>query len=280
MNRIYSPLLWPDFIFQRTKDGRQQKKDLEVLHSFTQSVIRDRMKSINTDTKKRMAFLDVLLAARTVDGEKLSFSGIQEEVDTFMFEGHDTTSAAMVWTLYLLGRHPDIQRKVQKEIDDVTDGDKTRPFTANDLSKLEYLEQVIKESLRVYPSVFVFARVTSEECVVDGYTIPKGTNLQVFSYNIHRNCNVWKDIEKFDPDRFSRANSVGRHPYSYIPFSAGPRNCIGQRFALMEEKVIIGQLLRHYDIHSTTKREELVRIGTLVMRAGDNLNLTIQERNN
>jgi len=120
-----------------------------------------------------MAFLDVLLNAKTEAGESLSFDGIQEEVDTFMFEGHDTTAAAMTWCLYLLGRNPDIQRRVHDELDEVFGSD-DRFVTTHDLKNLEYLERVIKESLRLYPSVPFFGRVTTEDCVMDNRFVPKG----------------------------------------------------------------------------------------------------------
>lgn len=277
---MYTPILWPDSIYYRCKNGIEESKVLAILQGFTQSVIREKIKSANADKKEIMAFLDVLLAARTDDGEKLSFSSIQEEVDTFMFAGHDTTTAATVWALYLLGRHPEIQIRVQEEVDDVMQHRDEIHVTTEDLLNLEYLGQVLKESLRILPSVPGFSRTLTEDCYIDGYRIPTGTHIQVLTYSIHHNPDTWEDPEIFDPDRFSKKRSVDRHPFAYIPFSAGPRNCIGQRFAIMEVKVLLCQILHKFNVHSATKREDLDLIGDLLLRSTENLNLTLKKRVN
>lgn len=223
-----------------------------------------------------MAFLDVLIHAKTEDGAALSLSDIQEEVDTFMFEGHDTTASAITWCLYLLGRHPDVQQRVYDEICDVL-GDK-RFASMDDLKNLQYLEQVTKEALRIYPSVTIFGRVTSEDCKLDGYSISKGSQIFVLPFSLHRNPDVWVDPLKFDPDRFSKENSAGRHPYAFLPFSAGPRNCIGQKFAQMEEKVILAHFLRRYKITSIDAEEDLKLKGDGILRPVAPLNFSYKKR--
>lgn len=115
--------------------------------------------------KKRLAFLDLLIDA-SADGTVLSNDDIREEVDTFMFEGHDTTSAAISWSLFLLGSHPDIQERVLREIDDIMGGDRERPPTMKELNDMRYLECVIKEALRLYPSVPFIARNIKEDVVI------------------------------------------------------------------------------------------------------------------
>jgi len=224
-----------------------------------------------------MAFLDVLIHARTEDGERLSVPDIQEEVDTFMFEGHDTTAAAMTWCLFLLGHHPEIQERVHKELDSVFEDD-GRTVTMDDCKNLTFLDQVIKESLRLYPSVPLFARVTSEECEVNGYKVPAGVQVLIAAYSIHRSPLIWDFPEEFNPDRFSKENSAGRHPYAYIPFSAGPRNCIGQKFASMEEKVLLSYVLRNYRVISHDDRESLAMDGDLILRPSKALHFTLQKR--
>uniref|UniRef100_H2YYR9 Uncharacterized protein n=1 Tax=Ciona savignyi TaxID=51511 RepID=H2YYR9_CIOSA len=222
---------------------------------------------------KRLAFLDVLLHAETEDGKTLSLNDIQEEVDTFMFEGHDTTAAAMTWAIYALGRHPEIQQKVHEELDSVFGA-----ITNAQLQKLSYLERVIKESLRMFPSVPMFARVLSEDCKLGGYSVPKGTQAIIFGYTIHHHPGIWEDEERFEPDRFLAENCVGRHPYAYIPFSAGPRNCIGQKFAMMEEKVVLCHLLRRYSVISHDKEEDLLINADLILRSSTPLNITLKPR--
>ena len=277
--RQKNPFLWWDFIFKKMKVGKEHDQVLNTLHSFTKSVIQERAKTKGTQTNisRRMAFLDVLLHAKTNDGQELSLSDIQEEVDTFMFEGHDTTAAAMTWATYLIGRHPSVQKRVHEELDQVFGDDINRPCTMDDVRKLQYLEKVIKESLRLFPSVPFLARVTTEDCEIDGYKIPKGTQLGVFVVSIHHNPDVWKNPETFDPERFNPENASKRHPYAFIPFSAGPRNCIGQRFALLEEKVMLSHLLRNFEVTSHEKREDIKMIGDLILRPAKPLNITLTE---
>ncbi|XP_043401750.1 cytochrome P450 4V2 [Chelonia mydas] len=176
--------------------------------------------------KRRRAFLDMLLNATDDEGNKLSYMDIREEVDTFMFEGHDTTAASMSWAIYLLGCHPEAQKKVHRELDEVF-GNSDRPVTMDDLKKLRYLECVIKEALRLFPSVPSFARTTSEDCHIRGFKIPKGTEVVIVTYALNRDPEVFPDPEEFRPERFFPENSSGRHIYAYVPFSAGSRNCIG-----------------------------------------------------
>ncbi|XP_077638997.1 cytochrome P450 4V2 isoform X2 [Lonchura striata] len=178
--RQISPWLWPDFLYALFKEGREHKRNLNILHNFTDMVIAEKAeelkniqrkkhdndgKSEETGSKKRKAFLDMLLNATDDEGKKLSYRDIREEVDTFMFEGHDTTAAAINWVLYLLGRNPEAQKKVHRELDEVFD-DAERPVTVDDLKNLRYLECVVKEALRLYPSVPMFARTLREDCCI------------------------------------------------------------------------------------------------------------------
>jgi len=225
--------------------------------------------------KKKLAFLDVLMNARTEDGQKLSKSDIQEEVDTFMFEGHDTTTYGLLWAVYLIGRYPQVQKKLHEEIDQNLDDEK---ITQDKLRKLVYLEQVLKESSRLYGSVPFISRHLSHDVEIDGYTLPKGLDVAVAIYNLHRNPSVWKDPDTFDPSRFSKENSANRHPFAHIPFSAGPRNCIGQKFAVQEEKVLLSLLLKKFKFTSHDSESDLKVQGQLILKPAQKLNITIEKR--
>ena len=275
-----SPLLWWKFLFQKIKLGVEHDRLINELHDFTKTIILERMKnkSAPKSLSKRMAFLDILLHTKTEDGRDLTLADIQEEVDTFMFEGHDTTAAAMTWATYLIGRYPDVQRRVCDELEDIFGGDTERPITMDDTKKMKYLECVIKESLRIFPSVPMVARVTTEDCIIDKHVVPKGTQVLIFTYLIHHSPLIWEDPEVFDPDRFLMENLIGRHPYAYIPFSAGPRNCIGQRFALLEEKVMLSQLLRNFTVTSHERREDIRMVGDLILRPAKPLNIILTKR--
>ncbi|KAF4791748.1 cytochrome P450 4V2 [Turdus rufiventris] len=228
-------------------------------------------------SKKRKAFLDMLLNATDDEGNKLSYRDIREEVDTFMFEGHDTTAAAMNWVLYLLGHNPEVQKKVHRELDEVFDNTE-RSVTMDDLKNLRYLECVVKEALRLFPSVPMFARTLREDCCIKGHQIPRGANVLVLTYALHRDPEIFPDPGEFRPERFLPENSKGRHPYAYVPFSAGPRNCIGQRFAQIEEKTLLALILRRFWVESCQKPEELGLCGELILRPNNGIWIKLKRR--
>ncbi|XP_054460197.1 cytochrome P450 4V2 [Anoplopoma fimbria] len=284
--RQRTPWFWPDFVYNYFGEGREHDKTLKVLHSFTYKVIQERAESIsNTDSdsdskegkKKRQAFLDMLLKTTYEDGKRMSHQDIQEEVDTFMFRGHDTTAASMNWSLHLLGSHPEAHRKVQEELQEVF-GTSDRPANTEDLRKLKYLECVIKEALRLFPSVPFFARSIGEDCHISGFKVPKGANAIIITYALHRDPRYFPEPDEFRPERFLPENTVGRPPYAYVPFSAGLRNCIGQRFALMEEKVVLSSILRNFDIVACQKREDLQPVGDLILRPEKGIWIKLDKR--
>lgn len=220
---------------------QREQKVLQVLHEFTDKVIQSRRKElvnnvVKTDnpiedvgSKRKRALLDLLLES-TIEGEPLSDIDIREEVDTFMFAGHDTTSAAISFLLYNLAKHPIVQQKVYEEINDVL-GVSHQNVSLKDLNNLRYLDLVIKESLRLYPIVPYFGRKLNEDVNVAGYTLPRYSNVYISPYVMGRNENIFPDPMKFDPDRFDVETTVEKmNPFSYVPFSAGPRNCIGRLF--------------------------------------------------
>lgn len=180
-----------------------------------------------------------------------------------MFQGHDTTATSVIWTLFLLGHHPKIQEEVYAEVKNVIDSKQKDLITLADLADMKLLERVIKESMRLCPSVFSIGRILEEDVkfgqfyfsalltipfqhsnflrifdVSGEYSIPKGTNAFLNIYVLHRDPKHFKDPEIFDPDRFLPENCLKRHPYAYIPFSAGPRNCIGKRIIELNHKLI------------------------------------------
>ncbi|XP_035776557.1 cytochrome P450 4c3-like [Anopheles albimanus] len=312
-NRQQKIWLQPDFIFRRTQDYRDHQKCLAILHEFSNRVIHERKEEIRQQRlskedgnnnhsaerngtaadgnnngdflsheeigrKKRLAFLDLLIEA-SQDGTVLSHEDIREEVDTFMFEGHDTTSAAISWILLLLGGDPAIQERIVEEIDLIMGGDRERFPTMQELNEMKYLEACIKEGLRLYPSVPLIARHLTEDVDIDGYTLPAGTTAMIVVYQLHRNPDVFPNPDKYNPDHFLPENCRGRHPYAYIPFSAGPRNCIGQKFALLEEKSIISAVLRKYRIEAVDRRENLTLLGELILRPKNGLRIRISRRN-
>ncbi|KAL3073672.1 hypothetical protein niasHT_039212 [Heterodera trifolii] len=266
--RQCNPLMWLDTLFNWFGDGKEHSWALEVLHSFTHKVIVERreMRKMNGNGTRteRLAFLDLLLAME--QDVELTEQDIQNEVDTFMFEGHDTTSAAVVWALFMLGNHPAIQQRAFDEIQSVCGCDPTEEVGIEQLGRLSFLECCVKEILRLYPSVPFVARRLGSDTIIGGNKIPANTQVLLNIYLIHREPEHWPNPEQFDPDRFSRENMKGRHPYAFVPFSAGSRNCIGQRFALLEEKTMLVWLLRNFRIESLLRRDQMGLKPELILR--------------
>ncbi|XP_046636795.1 cytochrome P450 4C1-like isoform X4 [Daphnia pulicaria] len=278
----------PDWLYNLTQSGREQNKILKQMHDFTSKVIRERKVEIAleedlpeeakdeeiTGTKKRRAFLDLMLLANK-NGVELSDLDIRNEVDTFMFEGHDTTASAIVWFLYCMAINPKHQALVQEELNEVFGGS-NRPCTMEDTTKLKYLECCIKESLRLYPPVPVFSRYMTEEIELGGYKIPTEAFVNLQIYALHRYEEYFPEPDLFKPERFQTNEAIGRHAFAFVPFSAGSRNCIGQRFAMFEEKVLTSTLLRRFRFsYDLGKRGPRKAIPELVLKPKDGMPLRI-----
>ncbi|KAJ8024059.1 Cytochrome P450 4V2 [Holothuria leucospilota] len=292
IERFRNPLYWSKLIFNLSSLGKDQARCLQILHSTTKQVIKDRKSEIETKgehdvtiddksrevrKRRRLAFLDLLIEVQKQD-PSFTDEGIQEEVDTFMFEGHDTVSTSLIMAMYLIGRHPKVQKKIQEELERVFGNDRERFLTSDDLQQLEYLSCVMKESQRLLPPVPFVGRDLEEDTRIGGIDVPKGTNISLAFFMLHRDPKQFPKPEKFDPDRFLPANSEGRHNFAYLPFSAGHRNCIGQKFAAMEQKVILATLLRKVEIRSLQKLDEMQFAGELVLRSIDGVHVKIARR--
>ncbi|PAV61873.1 hypothetical protein WR25_22799 [Diploscapter pachys] len=238
--------------------AHRYNKNLSILKEFTQKVTNERISEYErlggwSEDRKRRPFLDMLIELRKDRG--LSYEDILNEVNTFMFAGHDTTGSGIGWTLWLLAHENECQQKVIDEQQDIFGGT-NRECTVEDLKKMRYLDKCIKESLRLRPPVPQFTRKVEETVEIEGYTIPKGCTLVIAPRFIHNNKNVFENPEIFDPERFNEDRLAGRDPYAYVPFSAGPRNCIGQKFAVQEEKTILSWLFRNFRFSASIPRDE------------------------
>lgn len=145
---------------------------------------------------------------------------IVNEACTFMLAGQDSVGAATAFCLFLLAQNPECQQKCVDEINEIFEDDNRAP-TMKDIREMRYMEQCIKETLRLYPSVPLIARKLSEDIRCGKYTIPNGSNIMIFPYATHRLHSIYPNPECFDPDRFTPEQCEKRHPYAFIPFSAG-----------------------------------------------------------
>lgn len=190
----------------------------------------------------RNDLLGMLLAARDPEtGRGLSDDELRDNVVTFIGAGHETTALTLTFSLYLIANSPEIQDRLLREVRDVC-GD--QPVTAAMIDAMPFHEQVIKEAMRLYPPVSIIDRVASEDIDLGDVQVKKGDFGFALIYIMHRHKMLWDHPERFDPDRFSEARAKGMPRFQYMPFGAGPRICIGMKFAYMEAVAILATLIR------------------------------------
>ncbi|XP_055300649.1 cytochrome P450 4g15-like [Sitodiplosis mosellana] len=228
--------------------------------------------------KRRLAFLDLMIESAK-NGANLSDTDIKEEVDTIMFEGHDTTAAGSSFVLCLLGIHQDIQDRVYKEIYQIF-GDSDREATFNDTMEMKYLERVIMESLRLYPPVPMIARKVNQDIQLasEDYIVPAGATVVIGTYKIHRRPDIYPNPDRFDPDNFLPERTQYRHYYSFIPFSAGPRSCVGRKYAMLKLKVLLSTILRNYRIKSSLTQDDFKLQADIILKRTDGFRIEVEPR--
>uniref|UniRef100_A0A8C7BXB9 unspecific monooxygenase n=1 Tax=Neovison vison TaxID=452646 RepID=A0A8C7BXB9_NEOVI len=193
---------------------------------FLQLMI-DSQNSKETDTHKALS--DLELVAQSM---------------TFLFAGYETTSTALSFLAYELATHPDVQQKLQEEIDSTFP--KKAPPTYDGLVQMEYLDMVLNETLRLHPIGGRLERVCKKDVEISGVFIPKGTVVMVPVFTLHRDQDLWPVPKEFRPERFSKKNKDSINPYTYLPFGTGPRNCIGMRFATTSMKLALVKVLQNF----------------------------------
>ena len=188
--------------------------------------------------------LSMLMTARDEEtGEAMTDEQLRVEVTTFLLAGQETTSLALTWTWYLLSQHPAERERLEKEIDAVLNG---RPPEYADLANLPYLRMVVDESMRLYPPAWGFSRQAMSDDELGGFRLPQGWLAFVIPYVLHRHPAYWQDPDAFDPERFSPERVAERPKFVYIPFGAGPRQCIGNQFALIETQLSVATIAQRY----------------------------------
>ena len=188
--------------------------------------------------------LQTLMDARYSDGEGMSDELVLSESMQLLVAGHETSSNALSWLLYLLSSRPDCLEKIRQEFDSVL-GD--APLTFSDVPRFEFATQVIQEALRLYPPFWMIDREAVADDRAGDVEIPRGSTVIVFVYGAHHAPRYWQDPERFDPERFTKTNEKLNTPFTYLPFGGGPRGCIGGNYAMLQILMILSDLLRKYD---------------------------------
>ncbi|GFQ67827.1 cytochrome P450 4V2 [Trichonephila clavata] len=262
IEKLFKVWLWPYVIFRFTGYYREGYPCVQLFQDLARSGFNRRKKEyLNKNTTdgsvKPKVLIDVMLKLH-FESQELSEEEAVTEIITFIIAGYETVSLSATWALFLIGHHPDVQAKIHEELDKVFAENNDIYATEEDLNQLVYLNSVLMESSRIYTTIPIFGRQAKEDIVICGHTIPKGASCFVAAYFLHKDEKVFPDPEKFDPDRFSPENSAKIPEGAFVPFSAGPRNCIGKFYAWMELKTIMSYILRNYTVESLDSEDKIV----------------------
>lgn len=233
----------------------------------------------------RISLLQRLLDAEKSDTKtsarkKLAMNELRDEVKTFILAGHETTSTWCYWAVFALCKHPDIQQKLFDEINKHSPLDKNEDITIEILGKMSYFDAFMKEVLRMFPPAGLVFRYNKREEKFKGVNVPKGTRLAIPIHLLHRHPNYWEDPETFKPERWMGTEHPSSHKYAFMPFSNGPRNCIGSYFAELEAKLIMAPLIRQFsfNVAPSLRDTDFTFTTSITMKSKPFLKISIRSR--
>jgi len=218
--------------------------------------------------------LSLLIQARDEDGGGMSDRQVRDEAVTLFLAGHETTALALSYALYLLARHPTRQAQLADEVARVLGG---RPATFEDLPALSFTENVVLESMRLYPPAWAIARQAVEPVEIGGFQLPRGAEFVMSPFVVHRDPRWFPDPEAFDPDSWRDDFARQLPRFAYFPFGGGPRVCIGNRFAMMEAKLVLAGLIQRFRFE-TTSDAALALQPSVTLRPRDGVRLGLISR--
>lgn len=227
----------------------KMEEDVAFMNNLVDQIIRER-RAGHGDTSQNDLLNYMLAGVDKVTGESLSDENIRYQINTFLIAGHETTSGLMSFTLYYLLNNPDILEKAYKEVDEVLGRDISQPPTLAQVSQLTYVNQILSEALRLWPTAPALGLAPYEDEIVNGrYKLKKGTFVTILSLMLHRDKAVWgDDPETFNPDHFAKEAIRERPLHAYKPFGNGQRACIGRQFAMQEANLVIGMILQRFEL--------------------------------
>ncbi|XP_055954114.1 cytochrome P450 3A8-like isoform X1 [Argiope bruennichi] len=241
-------------IEERKKTGQVRNDFLQLLMDTAKEVSEDQKletsekdkEDITSNYEESNAGHQIFKAVTT---KKLSIDELVAQSVIFFIAGHDTTASTLAFATYFLALHQDIQDRLRAEVDSAIE-DNDGQLTYESIQSMKYLDNIISETLRIYPVAIRLERHAESDYKLrdTGITIPKGMIVSIPVFAIHRDPKLWPDPELYNPDRFMPEEKAKRDPYSYIPFGAGPRNCVGMRFALTQIKVCLAHIIATFKI--------------------------------
>ncbi|MDZ8033597.1 cytochrome P450 [Nostoc sp. DedSLP04] len=241
-----SSQLWAVFklpLWIPTPKNRAFVQAMGTLDRIVYRIIRSRRENSNSPDDLLSMLMDTY---DEESGQRMSDQQLRDEIMTIFTGGFETSAAVLAWTWYLLSLHPHVESRLQDELKRVLNG---RTPTLEDLPNLKYTRMVLEESMRLYPGAWVYTRTNLQADEVGGYHIPANSVIMISPYVTHRLPAFWENPEDFDPERFTKEQAAARPRYAYYPFGGGPRQCIGEIFAMTEMQLIVAMVAQKYRLH-------------------------------
>jgi len=252
MRKIFRMPLWVP-----TKINREYKKAIQRLDKVIYGIIEKR----KNDTVKHEDMLGILMDARDADdGLGMSSHQVRDELMTIFLAGHETTANALSWALYAISKHPEIQAKLFNEVNSLIGQRTPKP---EDFMKLQYTQNIIHETLRFYPPLYIYV---TEDVTIGGYRFKKGDMILISSYVMQHNPEYFDQPESFIPERFENNFMKSLPAFAYFPFGGGPRVCIGNHFAMMEALFVLACIAKRYRIKLAPDHHEVTPLPSLTLR--------------
>lgn len=259
-------------LFVPTSRNLRLKSALHTLDRVVQHIIDTRRKA----SREQNDLLSMLLAAHDEGAEQgMSDRQLRDEIVTLLLAGHETTANALAWAWCEIGRHPEVEGRMLREIDDVLAGNLP---TIEHLERLSYTRMVIEETLRLYPALAAIPRRAIAHDSIAGYHIPANSIMLVSPWVTHRHPAFWEEPHSFDPERFDGKRSVNRPPYAYFPFGAGPHLCIGKDFAMMEMQLVLATISQRYRLNLLSGQRFEPYMAATIHPPKDGVRVTLERR--
>uniref|UniRef100_A0A182VPE8 Uncharacterized protein n=2 Tax=Anopheles merus TaxID=30066 RepID=A0A182VPE8_ANOME len=279
---------YSESIYRLTKDYELETNCVNIIRNMSLDLMKELKENyknskatVKEDAYERKPALNFAenLFELAENNPSLPEDHIKDHIDTMIVAGHDTTATTMSNLLLMLAMHPEVQEMVYQEVMSVCP-DKSKPVTMEDANNLAYTEMVCKETMRLFPvGPLIGRKCVADVKLDDKHTIPAGCCVALGIYQIHRDPTIWgPEPGKFNPDHFLPERVAERHPYAYLPFSGGPRNCIGIRYAWLSMKILIAHLVRNYRFKTTLKMEDLEIKFAIILRIMNGCLVSIEDR--
>ncbi|MFC6906976.1 cytochrome P450 [Halalkalicoccus tibetensis] len=243
---------------------RQYETAMDKFEAIVDTVIKERRRADNLTDRDDL--LSLLLSAEGTEGYQHSDEELRDQLLTFLFAGHETTSLALTYTVLLLTQNPRVRQQLRSEWNSVLGSANPTP---HDIPQLTVTDRVLTESLRLYPPAFAVFRKATDDLELGGYRIPEGTAITIPQYRLHRDPRFYESPESFIPDRWTNELENELPEYAYFPFGGGPRHCIGMRFAMMELKLVLPILLQEIEFELLSSATPELAPGTTLQPAED-----------